>query len=277
MCATCGCETLPHEHDDIHAHDQAHDHDHGHDHDHDDHHHAHPHVHDHPHPHSPANDDGGRTVRLEMDILAKNDALARDNRAVFAVRRLAVFNLTSAPGSGKTSLLESLIVRLRERIRLAVIEGDQETARDADRVRAAGAAVVQINTRTGCHLDAGMVRGAVADLNPADGSLLLIENVGNLVCPALFDLGERTKIVLMSVTEGEDKPLKYPHMFRAAGVVVLSKIDLLPHLDFDLAQCLANLARVNPALRIFQLSAKTGTGMAPFCDWLVSQVASARA
>jgi hydrogenase nickel incorporation protein HypB len=122
-----------------------------------------------------------------------------------------------------------------------------------------------------------MVRGAVADLNPADGSLLLIENVGNLVCPALFDLGERTKIVLMSVTEGEDKPLKYPHMFRAAGVVVLSKIDLLPHLDFDLAQCLANLARVNPALRIFQLSAKTGTGMAPFCDWLVSQVASARA
>src|SRR5215510_1215536 len=188
------------------------------------------------------------------DVLARNDRLAARNRALFTARNIAAFNFTSAPGSGKTSLLQALIRQIGGRFPLAVIEGDQETARDADRIRTTGAPVVQINTRTGCHLDAQMVNAAVTALDPPRGSLLLIENVGNLVCPALFDLGERAKAVMLSVTEGEDKPLKYPHMFRAAGIVVLTKVDLLPHLDFNLDQCIANIRRVNPDAPLFQVS-----------------------
>jgi hydrogenase nickel incorporation protein HypB len=209
--------------------------------------------------------------------LAKNDRLAAANRALFESRDIAAFNFTSAPGSGKTALLETLIHRLAGRVRLAVVEGDQETERDAERIRAAGAPVVQVNTRTGCHLDARMVQSAVRALDPPAGSLLLIENVGNLVCPALFDLGERAKVVVMSVAEGEDKPLKYPHMFRAAGILVLSKIDLLPHLAFDVELCLGNARRVNPALRVFLVSTRDGTGVPGFCDWMAGQTVAASA
>jgi hydrogenase nickel incorporation protein HypB len=216
-------------------------------------------------------------VSLEQDVLAQNDRLAARNRALFAARQIAAFNFTSAPGAGKTTLLQALIKQIGGRFPLAVIEGDQETARDADRIRETGTPVVQINTRTGCHLDAQMVNAAVTALDPPRSALLLIENVGNLVCPALFDLGERAKVVILSVTEGEDKPLKYPHMFRAAAVVVLTKVDLLPHLDFNLDECLANIRRVNPFVRVFQVSSKQGTGLSAFCDFMAAQVATAAA
>jgi len=260
MCATCGCGDVEHEHEHEHAHPHTHP-----EHEVE---HAHAHAHEHAH---------ARRISLEQDVLAKNDRLAAKNRALFTARNIAAFNFTSSPGSGKTTLLQALIKQIGGRFPLAVIEGDQETARDADRIRETGAPVVQINTRTGCHLDARMVGAAVSALDPPRGSLLLIENVGNLVCPALFDLGERAKAVIFSVTEGEDKPLKYPHMFRAAGIVVLTKIDLLPHLDFDLDECLANLRRVNPDARIFQTSSKDGTGLAAFSDFMASQVAMTRA
>jgi len=214
-----------------------------------------------------------RGVSLEHDVLAQNDRLAARNRALFTARHIAAFNFTGAPGAGKTALLETLIKRIGGRFPLVVIEGDQETARDADRIRSTGAPVVEIKTRTACHLDARMVGAAVNALDPPRGALLLIENVGNLVCPALFDLGERAKVVLLSVTEGEDKPLKYPHIFRAAGIAVITKIDLLPHLDFDLEACLANLRSVNPELRVFQVSTKDGTGLPVFGDFMASQVA----
>ncbi|HXI56455.1 MAG TPA: hydrogenase nickel incorporation protein HypB [Polyangia bacterium] len=208
--------------------------------------------------------DGG----LKQDTLEKNDQLAASNRALLARRHIAAFNLMGGPGSGKTTLLEALVHRVCDRIPMAVIEGDQETDRDAARIRAARCPVVQINTRTSGHLDAQMVKVALVALNPPDRSLLLIENVGNLVCPALFDLGERAKMVVMSVTEGEDTPLKYPHVFRAARVLVLTKIDLLPYLDFDIDACLANAFRVNPDLRVFAVSPKDGFGMANLCHWL---------
>jgi hydrogenase nickel incorporation protein HypB len=254
MCATCGCgagEADGHDHADAHHHD-------------------HPHPHDHAHPFITR---APRTISLEQAVLAKNDRIAAENRTSFDAHGITSFNLTSSPGSGKTSLLETLIPRLSQRVPVSVIEGDQETARDAERIRATGAPVVQINTRTGCHLDAAMVRDAARTLAPAASSVLLIENVGNLVCPALFDLGERAKVVLLSVTEGEDKPLKYPHMFRAADVTVLTKIDLLPHLDFDVDQCVANVRRVNPTTRLFQVSSRDGQGIAALCDWMASQVA----
>jgi hydrogenase nickel incorporation protein HypB len=268
MCASCGCGSSEEQHG--HSHEHGHSHGHAHLHE-----HVHPHEHEHEREHEDEDEDGSdssaRRILLEAAILAKNDAFAAENRARFAASGLAVLNLTSSPGSGKTTLLERVIGKLGGRVPLAIVEGDQETDRDAQRIRAAGASVVQINTRTGCHLDARMVRAAVDDLRPPAASLVLIENVGNLVCPALFDLGERAKVVLMSVTEGEDKPLKYPHMFRAARVLVLSKIDLLPYLDFDVAAFLANAQRINAGLRVFALSARSGEGVASFCDWLASQ------
>lgn len=236
--------------------------------------HRHPHGHGdgHGHGHGDGHDGtSARTVTIEQAILAKNDALAARNRQVFATAELAVFNLLSAPGAGKTSLLEALIARVKGRVPLAVIEGDQETERDAERIRAHGVPAIQVNTASGCHLDAEMVAKAAARLELRPRSLLLVENVGNLVCPALFDLGERAKIVLASVTEGEDKPLKYPHVFRAASVLVLTKTDLLPHLDFDRAALLANARRINPALRVFELSCRDGTGLAEFTDWLLRE------
>ena len=221
-----------------------------------------PHVHAQP---------AGRTVLLEQDILAKNNRLAERNRAWFASRRIAAFNLMSSPGSGKTTLLERTIERLRGRAGVSVIEGDQETLRDAERIRGTGARAVQINTGSGCHLDAGMVADALRALDPPRGSLLFIENVGNLVCPALFDLGEGPKVVIASVTEGEDKPLKYPHMFRACDVLVLSKLDLLPHLQFDRERFFEYARTVNPRLRVFQVSALRGDGLEEWCSWLVDR------
>jgi hydrogenase nickel incorporation protein HypB len=210
-------------------------------------------------------------VPFETDILAKNNRLATRNRRYFAEREILALNLVSAPGSGKTTLLETTIRRLDGRIPVSIVEGDQETTLDAARIRAAGCPAVQINTGAGCHLDAEMVNHAVLSLRPAARSLVLIENVGNLVCPALFDLGEEAKVVVTSVTEGEDKPLKYSHMFRAATVMVLNKIDLLPHVPFDAASCIGNALRVNPRLRVFKVSATRGDGIEDWCDWILAQ------
>jgi hydrogenase nickel incorporation protein HypB len=216
------------------------------------------------------------TIEVNARILAKNDALAAKTRAWFAGREILALNLVSSPGAGKTTVLERTIRELGGKLPLYVIEGDQATAVDGERIRAAGAAVVQVNTGTGCHLDAEMVSRAVAKLRPASGALVLIENVGNLVCPALFDLGERAKAVIFSVADGEDKPLKYPHMFSAAGIVILNKIDLLPHLDFSVEKAIEHLRRINNEAIVLQLSARTGEGMGAWCDWLLSEAAAAR-
>jgi hydrogenase nickel incorporation protein HypB len=212
-----------------------------------------------------------RTLRLEKEILERNAAHARENRAWLAARRVVAFDLVGGPGAGKTALLEATLRACAGGPVLSVIEGDQETERDAERIRAAGGCAIQLTTGTGCHLDAHAVGHALVELDPPPGSLVVIENVGNLVCPALFDLGERAKIAAMSVTEGEDKPLKYPHVFRAAGVLVLTKVDLLPHLRFDIDQCLAYARAVHPDQRVFRLSAATGQGMSAWCAWLAEQ------
>ncbi len=212
-----------------------------------------------------------RIVRVERDILSKNDALAADNRAFFAAHRVLALNLVSSPGSGKTTLLVSTLQALKGKFPLAVVEGDQQTENDADRIRATGVQAIQINTGKGCHLDAAMVGNALEQLDLPDTTLLFIENVGNLVCPAAFDLGEAAKVVVLSVTEGEDKPLKYPDMFRAAQLMLLNKCDLLPYLSFDVELALANARRVNPDITIIQLSATTGVGMDEWLGWLESQ------
>lgn len=227
MCTTCGCEEATHEHDHHH-------HDHGHDHDHE---------------------------HVVIDVLAKSRRLAADNRAWFRDRGLAVVNLMSAPGAGKTTLLE----HVARAMPIHVVEGDQATAIDADRVRAAGARAVQVNTGVGCHLDPHMVRHAVEDLRAERGSLVIVENVGNLVCPALFDLGEAARVVLLSTPEGDDKPLKYPHMFADASLVVITKSDLLPYVSFDVSRCRAHL----PAkAKVMELSTKTGAGLDRFIGFL---------
>jgi hydrogenase nickel incorporation protein HypB len=209
-----------------------------------------------------------RRISLEQDLLAGNDRLAVANRAWLRELRVFSVNLVSSPGSGKTSLLVRTIQALRGQLPIAVIEGDQQTLRDAERIRATGVPATQINTGRGCHLDAHMVGHALEQLPLAPGGLLLIENVGNLVCPAAFDLGENHKVVVLSVTEGEDKPLKYPHMFRAADLMLLNKCDLLPHLDYDLDAACDHARRINPDIRILQVSATTGQGMESWLDWL---------
>ena len=215
-----------------------------------------------------------RMVTIERDILAKNDAIAQDNRRLLASRGILALNLLSSPGSGKTTLLTETIRALQGRIPVSVIEGDQQTSNDADRIRATGAPAIQINTGKGCHLDAAMVREALARLAPQSG-IVMIENVGNLVCPAGFDLGEAHKVVVLSVTEGEDKPLKYPDMFRAARLMLLNKIDLLPYLRFDVEQCIANARRVNPDIEVLQVSATDGTGMDAWLAWIEQHVPAA--
>ncbi len=207
-------------------------------------------------------------ILLERDILEKNNSFARANRASFAKRGVRALNLVSSPGSGKTTLLVKTIERLAGSRPVAVIEGDQETALDAERIRATGVPAVQINTGKGCHLDAHMVGHAAEDLPLAQGGLLLIENVGNLVCPASFDLGEAHKVVVLSVTEGEDKPLKYPDMFRAASLMLLNKCDLLPYVEFNVETAIANARRVNPHLEAIQVSATRGTGMDAWINWI---------
>jgi hydrogenase nickel incorporation protein HypB len=217
-----------------------------------------------------------RIVRIEEDILAKNDACAGENRRFFADRGIFALNLVSSPGSGKTTLLVRTIEAWQGRTPVAVIEGDQQTSRDADRVRATGAAAIQINTGKGCHLDAHMVAQALEELEPADGSLLLVENVGNLVCPAAFDLGEAHKVVILSVTEGEDKPLKYPDMFRAADLMLVNKADLLPYVRFDADAAIEYARRVRPGLEAILVSAETGQGFDAWLAWLERGVAAAR-
>ncbi|MGC2458142.1 MAG: hydrogenase nickel incorporation protein HypB [Gallionellaceae bacterium] len=209
-----------------------------------------------------------RRVRVERDLLAENDALAAQNRARFAAQNILALNLVSSPGSGKTALLVRTLRALDGKFPLAVIEGDQQTDNDAERIRATGVAAVQINTGKGCHLDAGMVRHALQELPPIADGVLFIENVGNLVCPASFDLGEAAKVAVLSVTEGEDKPLKYPDMFRAAKLLLLNKCDLLPYLDFDVQRAEEYARRVNPDIHIIRLSAVSGAGMDDWLQWL---------
>jgi hydrogenase nickel incorporation protein HypB len=225
-------------------------------------------AHEHSHTASavPARD--SHTIRLEAQILGKNQVVAERNRGWLSGREILALNLVSSPGAGKTALLERTLNDLKAELKISVVEGDQATSNDAERIRATGVRAVQINTGTGCHLEADMLERALRALNPELASLLLIENVGNLVCPALFDLGERAKVVIFSVTEGEDKPLKYPHMFGAAEVLILSKIDLLPHVRFDAARAIANALTINPRLAVFRVSAYTGEGMREWYDWL---------
>lgn len=303
MCTVCGCGQATiengakkdaHERGGHgHAHDHTHTHDHGHEHgrSHDD-------VradrgfsnHDHDHRHGPdgAHDYGAglagvhvpglsqeRIVSIERDILSKNDAFAAGNRAELRRRGVLALNLVSSPGSGKTTLLVRLIEEMKGRRPVAVIEGDQQTSNDADRIRATGAPAVQINTGKGCHLDAHMVGHAMEELPLERGGVLFIENVGNLVCPAAFDLGEAHKIVALSTTEGEDKPEKYPDMFAAADLMVLNKSDLLPHLDFDVGKCLASALTVNPRLQTLVVSARTGEGMAALHAWIEARARKA--
>jgi|CZKT01.1.fsa_nt_gi hydrogenase nickel incorporation protein HypB len=212
--------------------------------------------------------DSDRTVQLQQKVLAKNDALAQRNREWLRQRGILAVNLMSSPGAGKTTLLERTAGDLAERISISVVEGDQETALDARRIRAAGCEVVQINTGAGCHLDAQMLADGLAALDPPTGSIIMIENVGNLVCPALFDLGEEARVVLASVTEGADKPVKYPHMFRRADLVLVTKTDLLPYVDFDVRRYAADLRKVSPGALMIQLSAVTGQGIDAWYQWL---------
>lgn len=206
--------------------------------------------------------------RLEEAVLGRNDRSARANRARFARQGILALNLVSSPGAGKTTLLERTIRDLAAHIDIRVIEGDQATAHDADRIRAAGALAVQVNTGTGCHLDADMVARALDPLDPPTGGVLFIENVGNLVCPALFDLGEASKVLVASVTEGDDKPLKYPHMVRASGLILLNKIDLLPHVDFDIERFVGLARQVHPGITILPLSTTSGEGLQAWYGWL---------
>ena len=274
MCATCGCSdsgavrVIDPEHSLDHSHEPGHSHADGHDHP-----HGLGHGHGHGHTREPGRSaeqdpDRGHTIALEQRVLAKNDELAEHNRGWLTQRGVRALNLMSSPGAGKTTLLERTILDLAQELAICVVEGDQETLLDADRITATGCRVVQINTGSGCHLDAEMVDRGLRALDPPNNSVVFIENVGNLVCPALFDLGEAAKVVITSTTEGADKPLKYPQMFAAADLILLNKIDLLPHLNFDIDQCLAAIHRVNPRAGVLQLSATTGDGLDAWYSWL---------
>jgi len=243
MCATCGCGGH-------HHHDSDHEHEHHHDH-----HHSH---------------DENRIIAVEQDILQRNNLLAERNRGYFEAKNIFCLNLMSSPGSGKTTLLEETIRQLKNRKPVYVIEGDQQTSNDADRIAALGVPVFQVNTGTGCHLEASMINHALKHLNPEANSLLFIENVGNLVCPALFDLGEAEKVVIVSTTEGDDKPLKYPHIFIEANVCIINKTDLAPYLNTSVDMLRENCLKVNPQLRIFEMSALKNTGMEEWREWLAN-------
>ncbi len=269
MCTTCGCDQGGAKVEGEHSRDHHHDHGHTH------HHHAH-HVADNGDLHFGQGLGGNhvpglsqsRIVQIETDILSKNDHLAEHNRADLAKAGVLALNLVSSPGSGKTTLLARTATDMAGTRPVSVIEGDQQTSLDADRIRATGANAIQVNTGKGCHLDADMVGRAIAQLNPETGSVLFIENVGNLVCPAAFDLGEAAKVVILSVTEGEDKPLKYPDMFRAARLMVLNKSDLLPYVPFDMEKCVEYARRINPDIEVLELSALTGEGLSAWYDWI---------
>lgn len=230
--------------------------------------HIHSHDHEHDHGHSHDTDDHNHSrISIETDVLHQNDLLAQRNRGYFEAKNITCLNLVSSPGSGKTTLLEKTIRRISHK-KVFVIEGDQQTSLDAERIQATGVPVLQVNTGTGCHLDAAMVRHALNKMNPENDSLLLIENVGNLVCPALFDLGEKQRLIIMSVTEGEDKPLKYPHMFGSAHLCIINKTDLLPYVDFSTEAFKNNALKVNRNLRFIELSARTEEGFSEWISWL---------
>jgi hydrogenase nickel incorporation protein HypB len=303
MCATCGCsegaratlsdpatgrvvgigapehESRDHEHEHVHGHDHVHDHEHSPTHDHE-YGHGHEHGHTHDHEGGPAHIHGGHTrgttVSVLEDVLARNNRLAERNRGWLEGRSILALNLVSSPGAGKTTLLERTIRDLKSAISISVVEGDQETMLDAERIRATGCKSVQVNTGTGCHLEAQMLARALKELDPPARSLVMIENVGNLVCPALFDLGEHAKVVIFSVTEGADKPLKYPHMFRASSLMILNKMDLLPHVDFDVSACIAHARRVNPDIEVLQVSSTRGDGLEGWYTWLRERLAICR-
>ena len=269
MCATCGCDdpaatrvSVVHSHVDGDAEAPAH---------------PHPWQHGEPgHAHeAPAAPveppDHRRTLVIERHILDRNNALAQANRRWLAERRIVALNMMSSPGSGKTTLLQRTIVELQRARPVAVIEGDQETHLDAERIRSTGVPVVQINTGAGCHLDADMLRRGLEALDPAADSVVFVENVGNLVCPALFDLGETARVVVISVTEGDDKPLKYPHMFSGADLLIVNKTDLLPYVDFSVARCTANARAANPGLDVLPMSVTAGDGVGEWTEWVTAQ------
>ena len=264
MCTVCGCGQTDESH---HLHDHVH----------------HPHGHSHDHHYgsgvagvSVAGFSQDRLIQIEQNILSKNDGYAEANRQWLADRRLLALNLVSSPGAGKTTLLVQTLNLFPNGTPLGVVEGDQATANDADRIRETGVPAVQINTGRGCHLDAHMGGHALPDLAMQYGGVVFIENVGNLVCPAAFDLGEAFKVVILSVTEGDDKPLKYPDMFAAANVMILSKMDLLPHVDFDVDKAVERALRINPDLEVLRVSARDGTGIQEWCDWIVNRTAQLR-
>lgn len=269
MCDTCGCNdsgdgfiiAKPENGGHVHY-----DHLEGHDHVH----HHHNHEHEHEHSHLPAR---GRLIEIEQDALHKNNLMAERNRGFFEARNILAINLVSSPGSGKTTILEKTIQNQKLASTLHVIEGDQQTSQDSNRIHATGVPVVQINTGNGCHLDAIMINAACRELNPALNAILMIENVGNLVCPAMFDLGEKFRVVIVSVTEGEDKPLKYPYMFQTSDLCIINKVDLLPHLDFNMEELKNNAKKTNPRLGFIELSARTGEGFDKWIDWLESRIA----
>jgi hydrogenase nickel incorporation protein HypB len=277
MCTTCGCnqpsdavtivrigeeEALQTTNEHTHAH---HHHHHGNGHHHH-HHHGHDHPHDHSHTHTHSDDQV--LIELEQDILQKNDLSAARNRGYLEGRNILALNLVSSPGSGKTSLLEQSLRDLKDEFPFTVIEGDQQTSQDANRIAETGVPVVQINTGKGCHLDADMVNKAIRKLDPEMNGIMMIENVGNLVCPSMFDLGESYRVVIISVTEGTDKPIKYPDMFHTADLCIINKTDLLPYVDFDVEKCKEYALQVNHHLEFLELSATKGTGMEQWYEWL---------
>lgn len=268
MCTTCGCEgegnqiSIRKSGEEVHTHTHTHDgHTHSHDHD-----HSHGHSHDHNHDHNEHSH--SRELIIEQDVLSKNNLLAERNRGFFEAKNINVLNLVSSPGSGKTSLLERTITEIGKEINFTVIEGDQQTMNDADRIDATGVPVVQVNTGNGCHLDADMINKAVKKLEPAENSCLIIENVGNLVCPSMFDLGESKRVVVISVTEGEDKPAKYPNMFSGSDLCIINKTDLLPYVDFNIEKAKEYALQTNHNLEFIELSVKSGEGMDKWYEWL---------
>jgi len=273
MCGTCGCggpegkvkiQKPGTDHSNDHHHGSheitGHSHDHGHDHS-----HSHDHDHNHHHHHT---DHHKTVIEVEQDILQHNDLMAARNRGYFDAKNILALNLVSSPGSGKTSILERTLTDLKNDLSFAVIEGDQQTMNDANRIDALKVPVIQINTGKGCHLESDMVYDAVKQLAPKDNSILMIENVGNLVCPSMFDLGERNRVVIISTTEGEDKPLKYPDMFDTSDICIINKIDLMPYLNFDMEKLKNSALQVNPKLQFFEVSATTGQGMENWYRWL---------
>jgi hydrogenase nickel incorporation protein HypB len=295
MCSTCGCGSddngakvidlkevnhqHTHDHDHHHDHEHHHDHDHPHSHSHQHghgHEHSHEHKHDHGHDHNHSHDHDHehqhRVIELERDILQQNDLAAARNRGYFEAKHICAINLVSSPGSGKTSFLERTLSDLKDQIDFQVIEGDQQTLNDAKRIEAVAVPVIQINTGKGCHLDGDMIQRALKKLEPKDHSVLMIENVGNLVCPSMFDLGEELRIVIISTTEGDDKPIKYPDMFHGSQLCIINKIDLLPYVNFDVEKAKDYAKQLNPSMIFFEVSATTGEGMENWYQYLKNRI-----